>query len=103
MKQIEICKLRNGVIVGKETYYVEHMDMFLRDTIDEYIDSIKKYNKIRGINNFAYSVTIKDVYVADNFMLYQSLKEKTDGFNKKAEDYKHYLDGVEKVMKKWYI
>lgn len=103
MKQIEICKLRNGVIVGRETYYVEHMDMFLKDTIDNYIESIKRYNKIRGINNFAYSLEIRDVYVADNYLLHQSLKEKTDDFNKKAEEYQHYLDNVEKAVKKWYV
>ena len=103
MKQIEICKLRNGVVVEKETYYVEHMDMFLRDTIDAYIDSMKELNTLRGINNVAYALKIVDVYVSDNYLLHKSIVAMIDKNKENMEKHKEFMKGLEKVMKKWYI
>ena len=107
MKQIEICKLRNGVIIEKETYFVENMDMFLKDTINTYVDSLKELNSIKGINNIAYAIKENDVYISDNYLLYKTIIEKTnktkeniENHKENIENHKEFMKGLEKVMKK---
>ena len=103
MKQITICKLRNGVVEVTETYFVEHMDMFLRDVIDKYVQSLKELDRMNGVNNVGYKVEETDVYISDNYLLYKTLVEKTKVVEEKIENKKQHMDKLEKVMRKWYL
>ena len=77
MKQITITMHRNGIIVNEEIYYINNMDFFVKDSIEEYVQSLKDMYIADGIGNIEFSIEIVDISVIDNYDLVKYLKGKT--------------------------
>lgn len=103
MKQITITMHRNGIIVNEEIYYINNMDFFVRDSIEEYVQSLKDMYIANGIGNIEFSIEIEDISVTDNYDLVKYLKGKTKYNKERIEMLKKHREKLEKVMRKWYL
>ena len=103
MKQIKIITLHKNEEISEETFYVNNMDMFLRDSLEELIKTKIELDKLIGNNFITYSLEINEVNIVDNYELYKFLKTQIDYTKENIDKFKKHNEKLVKVMKKWYI
>lgn len=102
MKQIIIKTFRNSIEIGREEFFIEHLDMFIRDNIDNYIKTNMQLNKLYGNNNIIYEVEINNCNIMDNYDFYKLLASRIEHNKNNIENRKKYIKKMEMVMRKWY-
>ena len=102
MKQIIITTYDKGEVEIEEIFYVEHMDSFIKETIDELIRERMVLNSLYGHHNISYGVNILDVHISDNYELYKYLKEKVDYTRGNIQKKKNSNEKLVRRIKKWF-
>lgn len=102
MKQIIIKTFRNSIEIGRKEFFIEHLDMFIRDNIDNYIKTNMQLNKLYGNNNIIYEVEINNCNIMDNYDFYKLLASRIENNKSSIKNRKKYIKKMEMVMRKWY-
>lgn len=103
MKQIKIVILHKNEEVSEEIFYVNNMDMFLKDSLEELIRIRTELDRIIGNSFISYSLEITEVNVTDNYGLYKYLKAQIEYTKQNVEKFKEHNKKLVKIIKKWWI
>lgn len=100
MKKIIINTLRFNQVIKTEEHYLNNVDCFVMDSIQNTIHSRNEINRLMGYN-LTYEILIASIDIKDNYDLVHEMLDEYNNNKHIIECHKEKMKRIEKVMKKW--
>lgn len=100
MKKVIINTLRFNEVIKTEEHYLNHLDCFILDSIQNTIHSRNEINRLMGYN-LTYEILIMNIEIKDNYNLVNEMLNEYNNNQCVIQKHKEKMSRIEKCMRKW--